>query len=203
VGLQTSNFLNTASFLKATHFSPRDVSLRANPSSVETISPVRAPNKGFEKSPSANPEDVLFQAAAPLTLVFRRMETQKLTHSRVLEALVDRREHSIARRITEQSRRRETMFTTASTVTTQQAVSIETKAVPTSMTLVPSMKVAPAAVKVLDRWATKVPPASTVETTSWPKETTLPELNLDQITDQVVRRLDHRVVALRERMGKI
>jgi hypothetical protein len=203
VGLETTTFLNTTRFLKGTQSSPRDVSLPAHPSAVETIGPVRAPNKGFEKSPLSDREDVFFQAAAPLTLVFRRMETQTLTHFRVLESLMDRREHSIARRITERSRREETIATTASTVTRQEVVSSQTKAVPTSMTLAPSMKVAPPAVKAPDRWATRVPPSSTVETTSCAKEIKLADLNFDQITDQVVRRLDHRVIALRERMGEI
>ncbi len=203
--MQTATFLNTTNVLNATNFSTRQFSHGSVPSSAQTVSKADASGKAFETIPSPNPEDVIFNAATPLTFVFRRVqETQKLTHSRVLEALMDQREHSITRRVTQRSRRNETMVTTASTLTRRQTVSTETEAIPShSMKLAPLMKLTPAAVNVFERSATTVPATSTVESTSWQKESTPPELNLDEITDQVVRRLDHRVIALRERMGRV
>lgn len=196
VGMQPATFRDAS----------RDFPLRSMPAARQTLSKAQSSGKAFGKIPSPNPEGVVFNAAAPLTMVFRRVqETQKLTHSRVLEALMDQREHSIARRVTQRSRRSETMVTTASTLTRRQTVSTETEAIPSrSMKLAPLMKLTPAAVKVVERSATTVPATSTVESTSLQKESTsLPDLNLDQITDQVVRRLDHRVIALRERLGRV
>lgn len=54
-----------------------------------------------------------------------------------------------------------------------------------------------------ERTAMESQPLTKAGTRTWPQAASAPAINLDQLTEQVIRQLDHRLIAYRERMGKL
>lgn len=140
----------------------------------------------------------------PLTFVFERINTIKNgTNSSCLEMLVHQHARSIVERVTQQSRRHETMHIGggSDTLITQH---MSTSSSRTEITQPRVLKTVTAPTRVIEKGAPSTQLTTVVETAPWLQDkVSVTGMNIDQITDQVVQQLDRRVVATRERMGRI
>lgn len=131
---------------------------------------------------------------SPLTFVFER-----INQSKTAEVLVRQQVRSIVERVTLQSRRNETMLIANNTLIARQMSSAQTLAPQPRV-----MKTVSEHTRVLEKTTQAAPVTTVVETAPWLQDkVSVAGLNIDQITDQVVKQLDHRVVAARERRGRI
>jgi hypothetical protein len=134
----------------------------------------------------------------PLTFVFERINRTS-SHSRSVEKLVHQHARSIVERVTQQSRRHETIHIGGGdTLITQHITATQMH-----VTQPRVMKTVTTPTRVIEKTIHEPPVTTVVETAAWLKnEVPVAGLNIDQITDQVVKQLDRRVVAARERMGR-
>jgi len=138
----------------------------------------------------------------PLTLVFERLEVnRKSTRSDRLEVLIRQQARSVVERVTQQSRRVETMVAGVNNTLIERQMSSSTIVATQPPRL---LKTASATTRVIEK-APQPPQVTTVvESAQWfPDKAPVAGLNIEQITDQVVRQLDRRVVAAKERMGRV
>jgi uncharacterized protein (DUF2235 family) len=137
--------------------------------------------------------------APPLTFVFERVNVKKRsTQSSRLDALVHQHARSFVERVTQQSRRNETMHIGGNNLMARETSSSHTEATQTRV-----RKTISAPTRVIEKTSPTAPVTTVVETAPWLQDkVSVAGLNIDQITDQVVKQLDHRVIAARERMGK-
>ena len=138
----------------------------------------------------------------PLTFVFERVNTSNTsTHSNRLEVLVHQHARSIVDRVTQQSRRVETMHIGGGDTLITQHMSSSSH---TQVTQPRVLKTVTTPTRVIEKAAPSAQVTTVVETAPWLQDkVSVNGMNIDQITDQVVKQLDRRVVAARERMGKI
>ncbi len=136
----------------------------------------------------------------PLTFVFERVNTSKTSaHSNRLEVLVHQHARSIVERVTQQSRRNETMHIGGGDTLITRHMSSSSH---TEVTQPRVLKTVTTPTRVIEKTTHEPTVTTVVETAAWLQEVPIAGLNIDQITDQVVKQLDHRVVAARERMGR-
>ena len=136
----------------------------------------------------------------PLNLVFERLEVNKRsTHSKRVEVLIHQQAQSVVERVTQQSCRLETIIVGTNTLIERLMSSSSVTATQPPRLL----KTAAAMTRVIEK-APQPPQVTTVvESASWFQDKApVAGLNIEQITDQVVRQLDRRVVAAKERMGR-
>ncbi|MCM3870572.1 MAG: hypothetical protein ND895_07765 [Pyrinomonadaceae bacterium] len=135
----------------------------------------------------------------PLTFVFERLKaSKKSTHPSRFEVLSHQQARSIVERVSQQSRRTETMTIGTNTVIERQMSSQTAATQPRRL-----LRSVQAPTRVIEK-AAAAPVTTVVETASWLQDKVpVTGLNIDQITDHVVRQLDRRVVAARERMGRV
>jgi hypothetical protein len=138
----------------------------------------------------------------PLTFVFERVNTSKTSaHSNRLEVLVHQHARSIVERVTQQSRRNETMHIGGGDTLITRHMSSSSH---TEVTQPRVLKTVTTPTRVIEKAAPSTQVTTVVETAPWSQDkVSVTGMNIDQITDQVVKQLDRRVVAARERMGKI
>jgi hypothetical protein len=137
----------------------------------------------------------------PLTLVFNRLEVNKRsTYSKRVEVLIHQQARSVLERVTQQSRRVEKMVLGGETLIERQMSSSSI----TTMQPPRLLKTPPATTRVIEKQPQPPQVTTVVETAPWLQDKApVAGLNIEQITDQVVRQLDRRVVAAKERMGRV
>ena len=138
----------------------------------------------------------------PLTFVFERVNTSKTSaHSNRLEVLVHQHARSIVERVTRQSRRNETMHIGGGDTLITRHMSSSSY---TEVTQPRVLKTVTMPTRVIEKTTHEPTVTTVVETAAWLQDKVpVAGLNIDQITDQVVKQLDRRVVAARERMGRV
>ncbi|HEY6216765.1 MAG TPA: hypothetical protein VIW74_08855 [Pyrinomonadaceae bacterium] len=136
----------------------------------------------------------------PLNLVFERLEVNKRsTHSKRVEVLIHQQAQSVVERVTQQSRRLETIIVGTNTLIERLMSSSSVTATQPPRLL----KTAAAMTRVIEKPPQPPQVTTVVESAQWFQDKApVAGLNIDQITDQVVRQLDRRVVAAKERMGR-
>ena len=182
--------------------SPRVVSTSAEPRRQERREEARRQTEVTEADQRSSsvfvpPSRVL---KSPLTLVFERLETNReSTHSNRVEVLIHQQVRSVVERVTQQSRRTEKMVIGTNTLIERLMTSSSVTAIQPPRVL----KTAPVTTRVIEKAAQPPQVTTVVETASWLQDQApVAGLNIEQITDQVVRQLDRRVVAAKERMGR-
>jgi hypothetical protein len=126
----------------------------------------------------------------PLDRVFRRLAIRESeTH---MKAIVRTEALNIVRRITDERRRVEERTQTATVLRQQQAVSLSQE----QMNELTGRSTNGAS--ALDRFGNNVRNAGAM-----PAPFMTPNLNLQQLTDHVIRQIDDRIIAHKERMGKL
>ena len=136
----------------------------------------------------------------PLNLVFERLEVNKRsTHSKRVEVLIHQQAQSVVERVTQQSRRTETIIAGTNTLIERLMSSSSVTATQPPRLL----KTAAVMTRVIEKPSQPPQVTTVVESAQWFQDKApVAGLNIDQITDQVVRQLDRRVVAAKERMGR-
>jgi hypothetical protein len=136
----------------------------------------------------------------PLNLVFERLEVNKRsTHSKRVEVLIHQQAQSVVERVTQQSRRLETIIVGTNTLLERLMSSSSVTATQPPRLL----KTAAVMTRVIEKPSQPPQVTTVVESAQWFQDKApVAGLNIDQITDQVVRQLDRRVVAAKERMGR-
>lgn len=125
-----------------------------------------------------------------LDRVFRRLVVRESeTH---LKGIVRREALNIVRRVTEEHRRIEERSETATVLRQQQPVSLNQE----QMNEITGRSTTYGS--VLDRFGSNVRNADAM-----PTPFMTPNLNLQQLTDHVIRQIDDRIIAYKERMGKL
>ena len=136
----------------------------------------------------------------PLDLVFERLEVNKRSsHSKRVEVLIHQQAQSVVERVTQQSRRTETIIVGTNTLLERLMSSSSVTATQPPRLL----KTAAVMTRVIEKPSQPPQVTTVVESAQWFQDKApVAGLNIDQITDQVVRQLDRRVVAAKERMGR-
>jgi len=136
----------------------------------------------------------------PLNLVFERLEVNKRSsHSKRVEVLIHQQAQSVVERVTQQSRRTETIIVGTNTLIERLMSSSSVTATQPPRLL----KTAAVMTRVIEKPSQPPQVTTVVESAQWFQDKApVAGLNIDQITDQVVRQLDRRVVAAKERMGR-
>lgn len=193
----------TKSFL---HTTERALSLPGvltrQPGRIERVVREIGPAGSTPAQPSANFREQRQVLKQPLAFVFERVKVSKSTsHMNRLEILIHQQARSVVARVTQQARRTETMLTGTNNMIERQMASTRTEVMQPPRLL----KTVAASTRVIEKSSTPAAPVTTViESAPWLQEKMpVAGLNIDQITDQVVRQLDRRVVAARERMGRV
>jgi len=141
----------------------------------------------------------------PLAFVFERVKVSKSTNQTIplanrLEILIHQQVPSVVERVTQQARRTETMLTGTSSLVERQIASTRMEVMQPPRLL----KTVAASTRVIEKSSSAPPVTTVIESAPWlPEKMPVAGLNIDQLTDQVVRQLDRRVVAARERMGRV
>lgn len=126
----------------------------------------------------------------PLNRVFRRLVVRESeTH---MKAVVRTEALNIVRRVTEERRRVEERTQTATVLRQQQPVSLSQE----QMNELTGRSTN--GTSALDRFGSNVRSADAM-----PPSFMTPNLNLQQLTDHVIRQIDDRIIAHKERMGKL
>lgn len=126
----------------------------------------------------------------PLQLVFQRLrQTDDLTVCHRRDSLVRKSLETQAREVMRRTQRFEHRIAETVVLTTRKV-----------LPLTAQEAVAPAARAA--QMAVSVPAGSAMPATPWPPSAA-PALNIEQLADQVVRHIDRRIIAARERMGRI
>jgi hypothetical protein len=155
--------------------------------------------------PSANFREQRQVLKQPLAFVFERVKASKSTTQTIplanrLEILIHQQVPSVVERVTQQARRTETMLTGTSSLVERQIASTRMEVMQPPRLL---KTVAPST-RVIEKSSSAPPVTTVIESAPWlPEKMPVAGLNIDQLTDQVVRQLDRRVVAARERMGRV
>jgi hypothetical protein len=191
----------TKSFLNATQraLSHPGVVTR-QPGGIERV--VREIGHGSTPAqPSANFREQRQVLKQPLAFVFERVKLSKSTsHTNRLEILIHQQARSVVERVTQQARRTETMLTGTSSLVERQIASTRMEVMQPPRLL----KTVAASTRVIEKSSSAPPVTTVIESAPWlPEKMPVAGLNIDQLTDQVVRQLDRRVVAARERMGRV
>ena len=144
----------------------------------------------------------------PLRLVFQRLSmTDGNPGSVSLERVIARSGEMILRRVTGQSQRIETMPTTASALITKQARGTTPSEASSSVAGQPitaSMIEQVVSRKLDERSAARSSSAVTTHRAPWASDSaSAASINVDQLADHVMRKLDWRIEAWRERTGRV
>jgi hypothetical protein len=142
-------------------------------------------------SPGALFERVARPTQTPLQLVFRRLvEAGEFMRLKSRETATETGAHSLIERIARRSQRVEELGARAAT--------------PTQTLMVTRRPAAVTIAAAVEQAATEFRAEPVVHTAQWGSNAAPPAtINLEQITDQVMRQLDRRVIAARERMGRV